>query len=138
MEVVGLATALVPLAWQIADGTRKLRDAYKLTGALPSKLDRLTENLSLLQHIAQLLSRCNLPLAFLRGIIESSLDGMAKELNRVHKAAVSPKKLSFLSFWQQLVISSGLAIFSTQQTLPEHPELSNTTMGMLATPPRRL
>ena len=100
MEVVGLATALVPLAWQIADGTRKLRDAYKLTGTLPPKLDGLAENLRLLQHIAELLGRSNSPSTIQNGVIASSLKEVARELDNLSEKVAkveSSKKLAVVA-----------------------------------------
>lgn len=97
MEVVGLSAGLVSLALQLADGTRKLRDAYKLTGSLPSKLDRLTDNLNHLQHVAELLGRSNIPSRFQNGIIASSLEDVTKELDRLSKRVAkleSSKKIA--------------------------------------------
>lgn len=85
MEVVGLTAGLVSLALQVADGTRKLRDAYQLTGALPSKLDRLTTELDLLQHVAKQLDESDVPPNFRDGIIAPSLEDVAKALERLSK-----------------------------------------------------
>lgn len=85
MEVVGLCVGLVPLALQVAEGTRRLRDAYKRSGALPSKLESLAENLRLLQHVAKEIDRSEVPPDFRNAVIAPILKDVAKELDRLSR-----------------------------------------------------
>lgn len=86
MEVVGLSAGLISLALQVADGTKKLRDAYKALGKLPDRIDALTSELDYLRHVAGLLDRWNEQRcqdALIAAHCRSSMGDVAAALNRL-------------------------------------------------------
>lgn len=86
MEVVGLSAGLIFLALQVADGAKKLRDAYKVSGTLPARINGLTGELDYLRHVAGLLDRWNEQRcqdALIAAHCRSSLADVAAELDRL-------------------------------------------------------
>ncbi|KAH7308657.1 hypothetical protein B0I35DRAFT_442370 [Stachybotrys elegans] len=93
-EPIGLGIGFVSLVFPVVENVKRLRDAYKLTGALPARLDDLTAELNFLLTIAGYMDHAAAPTIrdkLVTDHCKSSIDKVAAELDRLTQDAAKVK-----------------------------------------------